>query len=555
MRFSRLSALALLALSAETSAQAPKTLVLEGDLVPGVGLVTRVDNLAVNDLGQWAAELDTNHVDTDADSVVLRDGALYLREGQALSEPAGATLGSFDALTFNDAGDSLWNLFLDGTATIFDDSGVYFGDQLLFQEGSISSAPELTPGTSFQGFFETKLDDAGAAIVLATVDDPAIATSVDQVMLRLALDGSGQLLAETALFKEGDVLPGQTEAISTFGTSPHQFAWSGAGVLLFFADLAGDSASDGVIYQNGVELAQEGDASPVPGRAWSSLASPELDLNDFGGHVYSGSLDGDSSSNLLIVRAGQKFRQEGDGLADIGAGNAFTSFGSGPLRISNAGDVLWFGDWDDPDTDIDTGLFIDDELLVQEGVTSIAGSLVDELRGIQDGYALSENGRYLVFEAQLVGGIEGVFWIDRARGMLRIDGCTGINQAELDYWSGGVSIGDTITLALTGAASPGDPALLGLASASAFSFPPCGLPLPGIGEVLLDVSPPFPFVLPAGAASLPGAPPPQISLTLPNNPNLVGSEIWLQGGFLDVQGVDPQSLLRMSNAQMVRVQP
>ena len=50
------------------------TLVLEGDQVSGVGLVTRIDTLAVNDLGDWLVEADTDFSDTDADTVLLRNG-------------------------------------------------------------------------------------------------------------------------------------------------------------------------------------------------------------------------------------------------------------------------------------------------------------------------------------------------------------------------------------------------------------------------------------------------------------------------------------------------
>ena len=68
-------------------------LVLEGDSVPGVGLVTRIDNIAVNDNGEWIVEADTDNADTDADTVLLENGSLYLREGDALSFPFGASIG------------------------------------------------------------------------------------------------------------------------------------------------------------------------------------------------------------------------------------------------------------------------------------------------------------------------------------------------------------------------------------------------------------------------------------------------------------------------------
>ncbi len=43
------------------------SLVLEGDVVAGVGLVTRIDNIAVNSHGQWIVEADTARSRSAAD--------------------------------------------------------------------------------------------------------------------------------------------------------------------------------------------------------------------------------------------------------------------------------------------------------------------------------------------------------------------------------------------------------------------------------------------------------------------------------------------------------
>jgi hypothetical protein len=399
----------LVPLAATATAQAPTPVLVEGDAVPGVGLVTSISHLALNDRGELLLEADTDQPDTDTDSVVLLDGALLYREGQALGAPAGALLGSFDSLSLNTAGQLGQNHFLDGVPAGAD-SGVYFDAQLLIQEGAPLVAAGITPGSPFLGFFDVKLNDAEELLLIATIDDPALPTSVDQVLLRLVVSG-GALQSIDVIAKEGDLLPGQTEVVSTFGTSPHQSAFNDQGEVLFFADLGGATALDGVLYLGGTLLAQEGAPSPLAGRNWASLASPEVDLNDAGDFVFSGSLDGDSATNLLIVKNDAKFRQEGDSLPAI-APFLLTSFGSGPLSLANTGQVLWYGDWDDPDTDRDTGLFLDDELLVQEGVTTVGGVVVDTLRGVQDGYVLSRNARFVLFEAVLADGREGAFVID-----------------------------------------------------------------------------------------------------------------------------------------------
>ena len=403
--------------AAPASAQTIQTLVIEGDTVTGVGNVTSVSNLAINVAGDWLVELDTDGADTNTDGALLMNGALIFQEGQALAMPVGAMLDSFDDLSINSLGDFSNNFFLDGTTGTTDDSGIYWNSVLVLQESTVSTAAGFSAGTPYIGFFGTKINAVNQILVMASVDDPAISSTVDRALVIMQVDGSGNLLSETVFAKEGDVLPGVApETVTDFGTGPHEWAFNDLGQIMFVADLTGLTTTNAAIYIDNTLIAREGDPSPVAGRNWSSLSSVELDLSNDGTHyVFSASLDGDSASNLLIVKDGGKLVQEGDSLPATG-GFTFTSFGSGPVHVSNAGDVLWYGDWNDANLDIDTGLFLNDQLLVQEGVTTIGGVIVDSLSGISDGYALSDDGRYVIFEATLVDGNNGTFLIDLAGG-------------------------------------------------------------------------------------------------------------------------------------------
>ncbi len=65
-----------------------------------------------------------------------------------------------------------------------------------------------------------------------------------------------------------------------------------------------DGRDDLSLYDGGFTLlAQEGSASPVSGRNWLSLSGPEMDLNNHTEYVFSGSLDGDAATDLLILIA------------------------------------------------------------------------------------------------------------------------------------------------------------------------------------------------------------------------------------------------------------
>jgi len=473
------------------------TLLLEGDVVAGVGAVTRIDNIAVADGGGTAVEADTDAADTDTDSVVLRDGVLFAREGQALAAPAGASVGSFDALSLDDDGDLGWNLFLDGTAGSGDDSGIFWNSSLLVQEGDASTAVGLSPGTPYIGFFEAKIDGSDNVLVMASVDDPAILSSVDRALVLVNTDGAGNVLNEILLVREGEVLPGQTEAVADLETGPHDFAFNAAGTVMFIVDLEGDPSVDGAVYLGGGVVAQEGSPSPVPGRAWESLGSAEVGLAGNGDWVLHGTLDGDSATDDLITTNHGVVVQQGDVLPDTG-GFALTSFGSGPVHIGDTGNVLWYGDWADPDTSADTGLFLNDFLLVQEGVTTVGG------------YTMSPDGRWVVYEAVLADGDEVAVrvhvgpWSFLGEGLAGLGGLTPKLRGR-----GTVEGGSTVTLELTQARPLATTNLvigiseLGAPFKGGTMVPDvdillAGLPLDATGS--LTVSFPFPPGVPAGVA-------------------------------------------------------
>ncbi len=394
------------------AAQAPTPLVVEGDLVPGVGTVTGINHIALATNSQWLVEVDTDNADTEADSVIIRNGAMVLREGDPAPGIPGATLDSFDSLSLTPLGGLGRNDFLDGPPSGFD-SAVYKDSTLLIQEGDLVSAAGITPGTPYIGFFDVKVGALDRLLVMASIDDPAIASSVDRALV--ILDASGGTLGSTTLVgREGEILPGQTLPLDDFETGPHSTAFQGQDQVMYIADLEG-SVADSVIYLNDAILAQEGQPSPIAGRLWGSLAFSPVDLNSTGDYAFRGTLDGDPSTNTLIVKNGVAIVVEGDSLPAF-APFQLTSFGTGPVHVDRNGSVLWYGDWNDPDTDRDTGLFLDGRLLVQEGVTTVGGVVIDTLRGIQDGYILSRDGRFVMFEAILQNGDEGAFLLDLGLG-------------------------------------------------------------------------------------------------------------------------------------------
>ena len=133
-----------------------------------------------------------------------------------------------------------------------------------------------------------------------------------------------------------------------------------------------------VVWSNGVSstiVAREG--QPVPGilgRNYETLTN-SLDANNNGDWVTVANLDGATTDDLVVLLNGTDvIAREGSTLPSIAGGWALTGFGSGPVLIDAKSDVVWFGDWNDPDTTKDTGIFMNDQLIVQEGVTMVGGS-------------------------------------------------------------------------------------------------------------------------------------------------------------------------------------
>jgi hypothetical protein len=409
------------------------TLVLEGDSVPGVGNVTRIDNVAVNTPGDWYVEADTDFSNTDQDQVLLKNDALILREDDTLPLPEGARLDFFDSINLNSDGDSGWNLFLDGTQGTFDDSGIYFNTTLVIQESDTSTAEGFSPNTPYVGFFDAKMNGGNQVMIVASVDDPAISTTVDRAIVRLDLDSVGSLLSETVIAKEGDVLPGQTESITEFGTDPHESAFNEAGDILYIVELTGSTAEDEAIYLTDALIAQKGGPSPIDGRNYAFLSGRGNDLNNNGEYVFKARLDGDAASDVVLVKNDEVFKQEGETFPAI-APFQLESFGSnsGPVQIDDGSNVVWYGDWNDPNTNIDTGLFWNEHLIIQEGVTIIDGSILDEIANVSDAFMLSDGGGWLIFEGTLLGGINGAF-------LVSIDESSGVEDGNLVLASSALS--------------------------------------------------------------------------------------------------------------------
>ena len=359
MRLPRFTSLIVVgtALTSAAAAQGVTTIVLEGDVIPGVGTVTRIDNISVNNNGDTFVEVTTDGP-ASANQAILKNGNLFLQEGQALTSPAGGTCGTFDAISGNISGNGAFNLTLGGQTTATD-SGVFWNDQLILQEGTISTSTAFSANTPYVRFDEVRINDNDQILMMARVNDPAIgANNLDACVVILDTDGQGNLTGENVLWKAGDNAGHNVFPATQFSMQSHTYDFNNAGQVIHQVFMAtGSGANDVAVYLDQTLLAEEASPSPVAGRNWGTLSAAAVGLNNNGDWVLRAALDGSSIDNELLVKNNAKFAQEGDILAATG-GWALKKFSTAPTDISDSGDVAWYCKWDDPNTAVDTGIFM-----------------------------------------------------------------------------------------------------------------------------------------------------------------------------------------------------
>ncbi|MCA8981281.1 MAG: hypothetical protein H6831_02590 [Planctomycetes bacterium] len=405
-----LSPCAALALVAPVSAQTITTLALAGDNVAGVGNITNIERMSVNSAGQWVIEVDTDNPNTNIDHAILSSVGYGNSEGQPLAMPVGATLFSTASVDINGGDELAFSFYLGGAVSSSDNRGVYWNNNLVLQKGSLTTAPGFGTGTVIVDLGTTVLNDSNQMLLVVGVNDPGLPSSYDRALLRLDTDGAGNLVSQTAVVKKGDLRGNGPFPVSNLNTSLHSFDLNDSGQALYIAHMTTTGGGDTGIFLDSATIAEEGQPSPIAGRNWQNLGL-DLSLNNNGEWAFTGTLDGDFMTNAVIEKNGAIFRQEGDILPESGG---FGLDGFGHVDLADNGKLLWLGAWN---TQTEMALFLDDTPLVIPGVTTIGGQLVQHLIGpgiIGDpgGYAISDNGRWVIFEAALTGGLQGAFLME-----------------------------------------------------------------------------------------------------------------------------------------------
>ena len=166
-------------------------------------------------------------------------------------------------------------------------------------------------------------------------------------------------------------------------------------------------------------------------------------------------------------------------------------------------------------------------------------------------FDMSESGEFIVFRARLADGRVGAFRIRTTAAAIPMSDCTG-NLATLSGGQG-PSVGGAAVLSMDGGQAVGVVGMVAFAAQPIAGWPPCGLVLPGVGELVIDVTPGLPLFTVSGlfpswlGFALP------VVVPIPDQLSLLGQTVYAQGLFVDTSGVAPAEPLRLTNGVELRI--
>jgi hypothetical protein len=540
----RIGTAAVLALPA--AAQTTK-LISTGDVLPGLGTVTHVLEFEANEAGDWIAAVRTDQMRLAWHNAFVLNGAVVLKPGDIV---AGAPFaGSFESgvpVALDSQGNYAWK-----TAIPVGLKGMWISGSPCLLQGQPIVGADVEPGTVSGGAYNLVFEPGGSALVNAAMFGTSSGL-FSRAIVRTGPQGSGSVATST--LKEGDSLPGHGSVVSYIADGAHSMASNAAGDVMYAVRFL-----DGVegIYRGSVPLALTGQPSPVLGVNWGGVAPllhGPVELNDAGDYAFTGLLDAPVGASELLVRNGIAVARQGDVLPAI-APHAITKLGGthgfgAPVRLTQDGRVLWLATWSDPDTTRDSGLFLDQQLVVQEGVTQVGGVPIDEfslINGSRD-FDISADGKSIHVRALLANGQVGLISFQLEGSTQSIPGC--VPNAGVLSAAAAPQVGEQYAVIMDGAQSASALSFLFVSTQPATESSLCGLPLPGIGEVLINVAAPNLVAVLNGVPL--GQPPAATSVVrfgkLPNLLLLFGKTFYAQGLWLDAAGANPAEPLRLTNA-------
>lgn len=513
-------AFALTLFAAPSTAQEIVTLLRQGNLAAGESIIAidspLIDGRMIDGSRNWLAFVRTVSPSTLGQTRrLVTDGSVLASVGDVLADPPARIT---DLVNIAGSPSNLAAIVdLDGLAPPLPQRArvLLRNGQVVLMTGTPLNASGLPPETLCRNLYACGANDRDTVVALVGTGN------LEYALVRLVFDYRGVNVQRTVDLR--------TWGLLSDGHIVSSIEFAGQAAFAQSVDESGNwlwrvTATDGrerLVTRDRV-LLRSGDLAPVPGRRIAALgfATPSnhgLDLNEFGGWASVVKLTGDAGTDTLLIKNGTKLAQEGDVLPAL-APDALLDFDSTCVRISSSGHVYWVAR---TNAGFTTGFSLMRDLDVV--LRAVNGNAIDD-----HNFEITPDGRYLLARV-ILNGVRILQRIDLGASV-PIPGC-GSNPGTLRHTAGLMLVGHTVRLTLDGPAPLGALARIHCSREPAFPGP-CGIFTP-FGEVLIDrrrlLTTLVAGVVTGGAVHL--------DLALPNDPALIGFELFSQGSFRSPAGI------------------
>lgn len=428
----------------------------------------RIDNDANwYTLGRVPFTDPNNPLEFTRDAIMLRNGVPFIREGLQLpGSPDYLPIGDlpFSQTPWNDIalasdgtvaqvifGTDNFGLLPDGTPV--PDSRLTAndpakGEAVVLDRTVILRTGETTdlvpgvvaPNNRFDLFFSAKPASATRLLIDGALSEAGNFTPDTRIIFEIQNLGLASESRELRFTTDNNnPLPDLGFNLSNINVSEEDVDYNADGSILLGIDIEGEPFNtDGaiVLYNGPLDeyqlLAREGQPSPLPGRQYDSLFNNPVALNDAGNVAFLASVNGDFNTDGIIVVDGQVIAQEGMPVGTAAPGTVQLGSANANIQMDHLGNIIWYGAWNKPKAElcpdnpditssfaIFEGLFFNDQLLIEGGVTEINNVNVDgtvfptlivaDLPNTAfGGFRVSPNGRWLITQALLAEPNEDV---------------------------------------------------------------------------------------------------------------------------------------------------
>lgn len=524
-----------------------RVLIASGDFLPDAGSVTEVLEVALNDAGDWAATVRTDGLDPEGMALV-RNGVVLAKAGDILAGITGdLTFQAASTLTLDPAGRLFWRH--SAPQAIYRDlEPIVVGGQLL-------ANPDLPPAATVSSILAyAPLADGGAFVGLFLAGQ-GVQSPSNRVIVRFTPQPEGGHTNSLEV-SSGQLYGANNEPLGLFGLTHRGLAVDGQERLAFTAGgtVAGSTES---VWRGGERIAAVGEPSSLFGQIYKSIHPNHSVRMNAGGDLSFvaglGPADGSLGGMSALISNGLVVAQRGQSLPGI-----FPAVLTGMHSYISTGDdgrVLWYGTFE-LDGTTRLGLFLDQELLIEQGISGLFGLTFDNLTQGPSGtlapsFERSPSGTLVALRTALSDGRHAAVLLDFTP--TAIDFISGCSQAPLLLCIGSsnpngpckqlapsssISPGGSISFSIRNndvlSPSPGSAQALAQLFLSGNALTPCGQLLTGAGELLIDVQPGQPLyvqtLLNLGGFTAIGI------LNLPATPSLVGFQFFAQAAWVEPPG-------------------